>query len=381
MEEVNVYEIAYIFPAAMAPMLIKILLNERFALIVTILMATCGSIVYHDGISGTIDVEIAVYILFSGLAGVLFLSGRNERNHILRAGIFVSGVNTLLIFFLQLIGGGQISPIEYVYFILFALVSGVLSSILTIGLLPFFEAGFGLLSTIRLIELSSPNHPLLKKILTDAPGTYHHSVMVANLAESACEVIGANGLLARVGCYYHDVGKSKRPHFFIENQINIENPHNHLPPETSKDIIIAHAADGAALLKKHKMPKEIIDIAEQHHGTTLLKYFYYKAKENDDSANEKEYRYPGPKPQTKEAAIIGLADSVEAAVRSMNHPTSEEIRALVNNITKERLIDGQFNECDLTLKEIELIKDTFCEILNGIFHSRIEYPDIKEKRG
>ncbi|CAM3947530.1 HD family phosphohydrolase [Lederbergia lenta] len=380
MEDVNLYEIAYIFPAAMAPMLIKILINERFALIMTILMAACGSIVFHDGISGTIDVEIAVYILFSGLAGVLFLSGRNERTQILRAGLFISVVNILLVFFLQLIGSGQFTLIEYTYYVLFAVVSGLVSAILTIGLLPFFEAGFGMLSTIRLIELSSPNHPLLKKILTEAPGTYHHSVMVANLAESACEVIGANGLLARVACYYHDVGKTKRPHFFIENQINIENPHDRLPPDTSKDIIIAHVTDGAAELKKHKMPKEIIDIAEQHHGTTLLKFFFFKAKEENENVSEKDFRYPGPKPQTKEAAIISLADSVEAAVRSMNQPTSEEIRALVQNISQDRLVDRQFNECDLTLKEIELVNKTFCEILNGIFHSRIEYPDFKQKK-
>ncbi|MEK3890687.1 HD family phosphohydrolase [Bacillus sp. FSL K6-3431] len=380
MEAVNVYNIAYIFPAAMAPMLIKILLNERFALIMTILMAACGSIVFNDGISGTIDVEIAVYILFSGLAGVLFLSGRNERHQILRSGMFISGVNILLIFFLQLIGSGQFTAVEYTYYVIFAVVSGVVSAILTIGLLPFFEAGFGMLSTIRLIELSSPNHPLIKKILTDAPGTYHHSVMVANLAESACEVIGANGLLARVGCYYHDVGKTKRPHFFIENQINIENPHNQLPPETSKDIIISHVCDGVAELKKHKLPKEIIDIAEQHHGTSLLKFFYYKAKEKNDKISEKEFRYPGPKPQTKEAAIISLADSVEAAVRSMNQPTPEEIRSLVHNIMQDKLVDGQFNECDLTLKEIEVVNKTFCEILNGIFHSRIEYPDFKQKK-
>ncbi|MBS4209072.1 HD family phosphohydrolase [Bacillus sp. FJAT-50079] len=380
MEQLDINEIGYIFPAAMTPMLLKILINERFALIMTILLAACGSIVFHDGISGTIDVEIAVYILFSGLASVLFLSGRNERTHILRAGLFVAVTNVLIIVFLLLIGSGQVTMIEYAYYVLYALVSGILSAILTIGLLPFFEAGFGMLSTIRLIELSSPNHPLLKKILVEAPGTYHHSVMVANLAEAACDAIGANGLLARVGCYYHDVGKTKRPHFFIENQMNIENPHDRLPPETSKEIIIAHAVDGAAELRKHKMPKEIIDIAEQHHGTTLLKFFYYKAKEKNEHIDEKEYRYPGPKPQTKEAAIIGMADSVEAAVRSMTHPTSEEIHSLVHNIAQDRLSDGQLSECDLTLKEIEIVKATFCETLNGIFHSRIEYPDFKQKK-
>lgn len=380
MEDTNINGIAFIIPAAVAPMLIKILINERFALIMTIILSACGSIVFSDGISGAIDIEIALYILFSGLASILFIPRRNERSHILKAGLFVAIINILVILFLILVGGGQFSTAEYIYYFIYAIVSGLLSSVLTIGLLPFLEAGFGILSTMRLIELSNPNHPLLKKLLTETPGTYHHSVMVANLAESACEAIGANGLLARVGCYYHDVGKTKRPPFFIENQVNIENPHDRLPPETSKDIIIAHATDGARELRKHKLPKEIVDIAEQHHGTSLLKYFYYKAKEKNPDVLEKDFRYPGPKPQTREAAIISLADSVEAAVRSMANPTQEEIRSLVNKIVQDKLQDNQFNECDLTLKELKIVTEGFCETLNGIFHSRIEYPDFKQQK-
>ncbi|HEY4552040.1 MAG TPA: HDIG domain-containing metalloprotein, partial [Bacillaceae bacterium] len=374
------YEVAYIFPAAMAPMLIKILLNERFALLMAVFLAACGSIVFRDGISGAIDVESAIYILFSGVAGALFLSNRNERSNILSSGVMAGLVNILLILFILLIGNGQFTGREYLFHVLFAVLSGILSAVLTMGLLPFFEAGFGILSTIRLIELSNPNHPLLKKILTEAPGTYHHSVMVANLAEAACEAIGANGLLARVGCYYHDIGKTRRPHFFIENQMNIENPHDRLPPSRSRDIIIAHAVDGASELRKHKMPKEIVDIAEQHHGTSLLKFFYFKQKEQHPNTEEAEYRYPGPKPRTKEAAVISLADSVEAAVRSMNHPTPEQIRSIVESIAKDKLTDGQLNECDMTMKELETVKRTFCETLNGIFHSRIEYPDFKQQK-
>ncbi|HZG71091.1 MAG TPA: HDIG domain-containing protein, partial [Chondromyces sp.] len=175
-------------------------------------------------------------------------------------------------------------------------------------------------------------------------------------------------------CYYHDIGKTRRPQFFIENQMNIENPHNRLDPADSRDIIISHATDGANLLRKHKMPKEIIDIAEQHHGTTLVKYFYFQAKENNPEIEEKDFRYPGPKPQTKETAIISIADSVEAAVRSLSQPTPEHIQKLVHTIVQDRLQDGQFNECDITLKELEIVKRTLCETLNGIFHSRIEYP-------
>jgi len=266
---------------------------------------------------------------------------------------------------------------DYASYVFSAAISGITSSILTIGLLPFFEATFGILSTIKLIELSNPNHPLLRKILTETPGTYHHSVMVANLAEAASEAIGANGLLARVGCYYHDIGKTKRPQFFIENQMNIENPHDKLQPVTSKNIIFAHVTDGVKILSKNKMPKEIIDIAEQHHGSSLLKFFYHKAKESGEDVKEEDYRYPGPKPQTKEAAIISVADSVEAAVRSMKQPTKEKIAALVKSIVRDRINDQQFSECDITLKELDIIEQTLCQTLNGIFHSRIEYPDAK----
>ena len=191
--------------------------------------------------------------------------------------MFSAVVNLLTILALLLLSNGQYSGLGYVYHFLTAIVSGLSSAVLSKWLLPFFEASFGILSTMKLIELSNPNHPLLRKILTEAPGTYHHSLMVANLAESACEAIGANGLIARVGCYYHDIGKTRRPNFFIENQINNENPHDRLVPEKSAGIIIAHVQDGVNVLKKYRMPKEIIEIAEQHHGTTLLRYFYHRA--------------------------------------------------------------------------------------------------------
>ncbi|MGD7044015.1 HD family phosphohydrolase [Jeotgalibacillus proteolyticus] len=378
--ELDIAQIQYLYPAAMAAMLIRSMINTRLALVTTILLAACGSIIFNDSITGSINVEIALYFLFSGLAGVLFLSHTKHRTYLLRAGLFVAVANVLVLLSMGLIENAQYSLLDWTLYLIFATVSGILASILTIGLLPLFEAGFGILSTMKLVELSNPNHPLLKRILTEAPGTYHHSVMVANLAESACEAIGANGLLARVGCYYHDIGKTKRPHFFIENQMNIQNPHDRLSPEASRDIIISHALDGAEMLRKWKLPKDFIDIAEQHHGTTLLKYFYYKAKESGKEVREEDYRYPGPKPQTREAAVISVADSVEAAVRSMKDPTSEKIKGLVQSIIQDRLQDGQFNECDLTLKELEIIKTAFCETLNGIFHSRIEYPEFTKKQ-
>jgi cyclic-di-AMP phosphodiesterase PgpH len=373
-------EIGYLFPAAMGAMLIKMLINERLALFQMAILAVTGSIIFNEGITGTLNVTIGIYILISGLAAILFLQKQNRRSKILQAGIFVSVVNLVVIIAILFLRNSQYSGLEYGFYFIAAFVSGIVSAVLTIGLLPFFEAGFGILSTLRLIELSNPNHPLLRKILTEAPGTYHHSVMVANLSEAACEAIGANGLLARVGCYYHDIGKTKRPQFFIENQINMDNPHDKLPALTSKNIIIAHATDGAEMLRKHRMPKEIIDIAEQHHGTTLLKFFYHKAKQGGHEVKEEDFRYPGPKPQTKESAVIGIADSVEAAVRSMAHPTHEQIETLVHNIIGDRLQDGQLGECDITLKELDTVAETLCETLKGIFHSRIEYPEMNKQK-
>jgi putative nucleotidyltransferase with HDIG domain len=372
-------QLSFLYPGALSSMMIAILMNERTALMVTILLAACGSIMFQNGASDTVNVEMALYLLFSGLTGSMFLSKQSRRLNILQAGVYVSIVNVFVILFIKLIGNGQYTGMEYLVFVLLAFISGIASAVLTLGLLPIFESGFGVLSTMKLIELSNPNHPLLKKILMETPGTYHHSIMVANLSEVACEAIGANGLLARVGCYYHDIGKTKRPEFFIENQMDGENPHNHLHPEESKKIIIDHVVDGAAMLRKEKLPKEIVDIAEQHHGTTLVKYFYYKAIEKKLEAAEEDYRYPGPKPQTKEIAVISIADSVEAAVRSLKRPTIEQIQFLVHNIIQDRLQDGQFNECDITLKELEIVKQTICDALNGIFHSRIEYPEMKKQ--
>ncbi|WP_413308693.1 HD family phosphohydrolase [Bacillus sp. 1P10SD] len=376
----NFAGIGYIFPAAMGGMLIKILIDEKLAIFMSIIMAICGSILFNEGMAGTLNFSEGIYILFSAIAGILFLSKKNQRSKILQAGTFAALVNLLTILALMFLPNGQYSGVEYGYYFITALVSGIGSAVLTIGLLPFFEASFGILSTMRLIELSNPNHPLLRKILMEAPGTYHHSVMVANLAESACEAIGANGLLARVGSYYHDIGKTKRPNFFIENQMHLENPHDRLPPDKSANIIIAHVTDGSHILRKYHMPKEIVDIAEQHHGTTLLKFFYHKALQDETTIKEDDFRYPGPKAQTKESAVVGIADSVEAAVRSLSKPTPELIESLVKKIVADRLQDGQLNECDLTLKEIETVSHTLCETLKGIFHSRIEYPEMTKKK-
>lgn len=367
--------ISFLLPTALASMLVKLLTNERLAIMSTIVTAATAGVMLQDGYAAIIQMEVALYILFGGLTSLYLLGNVSTRSTILRTSLGVAVSNLLFLSFYLLMTQSSYEPSELAFYAIAAFTSGLLSGALTIGLLPFFETAFGLLSDFRLIELSNPNHPLFKKILVETPGTYHHSVMVANLADAACESVGANGLLARVGCYYHDIGKTVRPGYFIENQHKGQNPHDQLTPKKSSEIIIAHAVDGAEILRKHKMPPEIIAIAQQHHGTSLLKYFVYKARELGEDVDEEEYRYPGPKPQTKEIAIISIADSVEAAVRSMNGPSSEKIASLVRSIINDKINDGQFDECDLSMKDIKKVERVICETLNGIFHNRIEYPE------
>lgn len=369
--------VGFAFPTAMGTMLAQILTNERIASLMTILVAASGGIIFQESYASILQMDVALYILFGGFATLFFMRNVEKRSHILKASAIVMVINMIFIMFYLLMTQSDYGLQEIFFYIVAGILSGLLSGALTLGLLPFFESLFGILSTMRLIELSNPNHPLLKKLLTETPGSYHHSVMVANLAEASCEAIGADGLLARVGCYYHDIGKTRRPAFFIENQMGV-NPHDQLPPEASADIILAHTTDGAELLRQHKMPQEIIDIALQHHGTSVIKYFLHKAKEDGEEVNEADFRYPGPKPQTKEAAVISIADSVEAAVRSMQAPNAEKIHKLVQSIIQDRINDNQFDECDISLRELKVIEAVLCESLNGIFHSRIEYP--KEKK-
>ncbi|MFF2795019.1 HD family phosphohydrolase [Lysinibacillus xylanilyticus] len=366
--------VAFLFPTALATMLVRLLVDERAAALITVITAASAGVIFQEGYSSVMQMEITLYIIFGGFASLFFLDSMEKRSHILHAVGVIGLVNISFIAFYLLMTQSTYGLSELMYYFIAAMISALLSGALTMGLLPFFESAFSVLSSLRLIELSNPNHPLLKKLLMEAPGTYHHSVMVANLAEAACEEIGADGLLARVGCYYHDIGKTKRPAFFIENQMSGINPHDSLPPEKSAEIIIAHTTDGAEMLKRYKMPQEIIDIALQHHGSSLLKFFYFKAKEEGKCLDDTKYRYPGPKPQTKEAAIISVADSVEAAVRSMKEPNAEKIQKLVRAIIDDRVQDNQFDECDISIKELKCIERVLCETMNGIFHSRIEYP-------
>ena len=269
--------IAYVVPVAMGTILVKLMIGDRFVFLTSMIFSVCGSIMFNEGVTSTLNYSVGIYVLLSSLSVSIFLREKNRRTMILQAGILVSILNVVVLAALLLLRNGNFSPLEIGTQLLMASLSGIISSVLAMGILPYLESGLGIVSSMKLMELSSPNHPLLRRILLEAPGTYHHSVMVANLSEAACEAVGANGVLARVGAYYHDVGKTVQPQFFIENQMGIENPHDKLDPVTSKDIIIAHVTDGVKMLEEYHIPQEIIDIAGQHHGTTLLKYFYYKA--------------------------------------------------------------------------------------------------------
>lgn len=368
--------VGFLAPVAFGVMLISLLINMKLSLLSGAIFSVFVGIIFNTDQTLVFDFRYGFVALIGSAAGAFALGRINQRSAILKAGMVVAAFNFVSIFMIILLNN-QIYSVESAGIaLLYGVLSGIFSAVLTIGFLPFFEAVFGILSPTRLIELSNPNHPLLRKLLIETPGTYHHSIIVGNLAESAAEAVGANGLLARVGAYYHDLGKTKRPTFFIENQLNMDNPHDKISPSLSKNIIISHTRDGVELLKEHKIPKAIQDIAMQHHGTSLLRFFYHKAaKESETPISEKDYRYLGPKPQTKEAAIVSMADSIEAAVRSIKQPTNELIEETVRKIIKSKLDDGQLNECDLTLKEIEIIAISMLETLKGIFHSRIEYPE------
>lgn len=362
----------FLIPFAFIPMITTLLVDRNISLIIN------GFNCVFIGCAVGFNAEITLLTIVNGILGSIILRKMQQRNDILYCSLYIAVINVIFTFSLGLVLSDNIEEVARKTF--FTLAGSIISGVLTIGFLPFFESTFDIVTTIKLLELSNPNNPLLKKLLMEAPGTYHHSILVGNLSEVAAEEVGGNPVLARVASYYHDVGKIKRPYFFKENQIGNDNPHNKISPNLSTLIITSHIKDGEELAKDYKIPSVIQDVIKQHHGTTLVKYFYLTAKnssENPDEVNEENFRYPGPKPQTKEAAIIMLADSTEAAVRSISEPTKGKIEEMVNNIVKARLNEGQLDECDLTLKEIEKIKKTFVKVLMGIYHQRIEYPTDK----
>jgi len=375
--------VGYVAPVALGSMLVTLLIDFHLGLVSSILFTLIASVILNVEQEHIFDFHYGFVAAVVSFTAVLAIHRASQRSSILKAGIMVSLFGSVTVLAMMLVDPNP-SRADLVQSVIFMFSSGLLTAVLVIGLMPFFELTFGILSALKLVELSNPNHPLLRKLLTETPGTYHHSLMVGNLSEAAAEAVGANGLLCRVGSFYHDVGKTKRPLYFIENQNSAGNPHDKLDPKVSASIIIAHAKDGADMLKAHKLPKPIRDIAEQHHGKTFLKYFYFKAVKQAQEQGvecqytEDDFRYPGPKAQTKEAAIVGIADCVEAAVRSLNHPTVDQIENIIGKIIKDRLDDHQYNECDLTMRELDKIAETLKETVIGMFHSRIEYPDDKE---
>ncbi len=364
---------AYMVPVAAAGMLIAILLDSRLAVLVVAVVS------FLVGIMTAGQIRFGVVGLIGGITGVYGVSKLSQRGDLARAGVITAAANVLAIFTMGLISD---TPMGLLLTSSLALgtINGLLSSILTNGALPYLESTFAITSSVRLLEFSHPSNPVLRRLLTEAPGTYHHSIIVGNLAESAADEVGGEPMLVRVGAYYHDIGKLKRPYFFIENQMTAENPHEKIAPSLSTLILASHVKDGVEQAKDAKLPQAVIDIIEQHHGTSLCGYFYHKAKEsaNSESISEDDFRYDGPKPQSKEAAVVMLADSVEAAVRSMKNRTPGKTEGVVRKIIKDKLLDGQLDECDLTLKDLNTIGDAFLKVLSGIFHSRIEYPDAKE---
>ena len=340
----------YIIPLACMPMLITLLLNYKISLVFSML-----NVILIGGAVG-FNPNIIILAILNVVLGGTLLRKMQQRNDILYSSITVAVLSSILTFSVGTLTTNNF--MEILADSTFAAAGAILSGILTIGVLPFFESTFDIVTNAKLLELSNPNNPLLKKLLMEAPGTYHHSILVANLAELAAEQVGGNPLLARIGAYYHDVGKTKRPYFFRENQFGKKNPHDRLKPEVSSKIIISHVKDGSELAKEYNLPKTIHDFIVTHHGETLVKYFYLTVKnnsENPDEVKEEDFKYPGPKPMSKEQGIVMLADSTEAAVRSINEPTEEKIEKMVNNIIDDKLASGQLDNCDLTLRDISKI--------------------------
>lgn len=277
--------------------------------------------------------------------------------------------------------GGGLSPWATASAFAAFLAGGALAGVLALGLLPVFEVAGGFLTSFRLAELSSPSHPLLQRLLVEAPGSYQHSLIISNLAEQAVAAIGGDAMLARVGALYHDVGKMRRPHFFVENQFSGDNPHDRISPHLSYLIVTSHVRDGLELLREYRMPRELEPFVLEHHGTTVLAYFYKRALEGAASVNELNFRYPGPRPRTKETAVLMLADAIESASRTLAEPTQGSIRALVDRLIDQRLQDDQLSQSPLNLHDLSVIAATFERMLTAILHRRIAYPSAEEIRG
>ncbi|MFH1397482.1 MAG: HDIG domain-containing metalloprotein [Candidatus Omnitrophota bacterium] len=357
----------YWIPIAAITMLATLLFAEP---VVSLLIAigTAVSVAFIE--KG--DLGLGSLFLISGMLSSVLVFGARRRSVIIRSGFIIGLVQAGSLLLIN-----RFNLINYTdYGILVA--NGILCGIVTLGSLTIFEYLFNTITNVSLLELADFNHPLLNRMILEAPGTYHHSLIVGNLSEAACAAIGANSLLARVGAYYHDLGKLQKPEYFSENQALNGNKHESLSATMSKLIIINHVKEGIDLAREYNINPRLIDFIQQHHGTSLVYYFYKKAVETleeDQEVKEEGFRYAGPKPNTKETAVVLLADSVEAATRALKEPSAAKIEEVVHKIINNKFIDGQLDKCDLTLKDLEKISGLFIHILSGIYHTRVSYPD------
>ncbi|WP_422486324.1 HD family phosphohydrolase [Gudongella sp. DL1XJH-153] len=357
----------YLIPSAINAIVVTLMVGPGVAIITNMVL------VYILNFMWSIPGELVVVMLIGNSAGILLLVHQNQRHRVLLNGLYMGLIGFIVYlgyFFL-----GNFSTRDLIVNGGLVIISGLVSGIITLGTLPLWENLFNVLTPLKLMELTDPNQPILRRLFVEAPGTYHHSLIVGSLSESAAASIGANQLLAKAGAYYHDIGKLKRPAYFKENQFGIDNPHDDLEPLQSTQIIISHWEDGMKLGKETKLPREIMDIIDQHHGKTLISYFYHKAAEDNQNIPEKDFRYGGEKPKSRESTIVMLADSVEAAVRSIKDMKADSIEKMVKKIIKGKIDDGQLEESPITAKEINTISETFISVLKGIYHERIEYPE------
>ena len=371
----TMYLSGYLMPVAMGVLLITVIFGYRLAVLMNLNFALLVGFITGG------DFVYMLVALTGGMVAIYAVSRLSQRSDLAKAGLYVAAINMVVITTSFLLKGNLSLEYGFLKELGMALGAGVgnglLSAVVAIGMLPYLESAFGVTTPITLLELSSPNHALLRELLRKAPGTYYHSMMVCNLAEAAAEAVKANPLLTRVGAYYHDIGKMKRPYFFSENQLSGVNPHDKISPNLSALIIGAHVKDGLEYARKYRLPRVIRDIIQQHHGTSLISFFYQRAVEQNgaDKVAIENFRYEGPLPQSKEAAIIMLADAVEAGVRSLSKPTGNRVELLIRRIIKDKLSDGQMDQCDLTLKELDQIGNAFVHIMSGIYHTRVEYPE------
>lgn len=363
-----------IIPVGLFAMLVSLLVGRRMALWLNALFCIIGCFIFNG------DVQFLMYALISGTFAALIIQKTDKRSHLIPAALGMAAVDFVTTISLGFFFGEGYST-ELLLQSGIGAVTGLLSMIVAVGSLPFWENMFEANTPLRLMELTNPNNELLRKLMIEAPGTYHHSLIVANLAETAVYDIGGNTALARAGAYYHDVGKLRYPQFFAENQSG-HNPHDELPPEKSAKIITGHTKGGLELAERYKLPPVVRDMIVEHHGNSLVKFFYFKALKlyGAENVNEADYRYQGRIPSSRESAVVMLADTVEAAVRSMlgHGKTMEEAEAAVKNLMKDKLDDGQLNNSGLTLNELETIRLAFLKVFHGMYHERVSYPEQKE---